>query len=113
MRLLLAAANRASIVLLAALLAGCSNPTPGSEALLPGTSGATKSATQHRSGKDAAVQFAYVANVFSSDISAYSIAANGALTTVAGSPFKAGAYPSGVAIDPTGKFVLCGRHSFR
>ena len=106
MRLLLAGANRASAVLLAALLAGCSNTIPGSRALLPGTPDATKSATQHGGGKDAADQFAYVSNVFSNDVSAYSIAASGALTAVAGSPFKAGNGPNGVAIDPTGKFAF-------
>ena len=92
MRLLLAAANRASIVLLAALLAGCSNPAPGSQALPPGTSGAAnRPAAPWR--QDAAVQFAYVANFGSNDVSAYSIAASGALTPVPGSPFKAGTYP--------------------
>ena len=105
MRLSIAAANRASVVLLAALLAGCSNTTPGPQALLPGVSGATKLATQHAS-EDAAVQFAYVSNVFSNDVSAYSIAASGALTPVAGSPFKAGHGPNGVTIDPTGEFAF-------
>ena len=51
------------------------------------------------------MQFAYVANYGSNNVSAYSIAAGGALTPVAGSPFKAGGGANGVAIDPTGKFA--------
>src|SRR5260370_925717 len=50
-------------------------------------------------------QFAYVANTFSNNVSAYSIGANGALTRVPGSPFAAGIFPNSVAVDPTGKFV--------
>ena len=41
MRLSIATANRASIVLLAGLLAGCSNTSPGLQALPLGSSGAT------------------------------------------------------------------------
>jgi hypothetical protein len=48
-------------------------------------------------------QFAYVANFNGGTISAYSIAANGALVPVPGSPFAAGGAPSSVAVDPTGK----------
>ena len=58
MRLLLAGGNRASIVLLAALLAGCSNTIPGSRALLPGTPDATKSshAARRRQGRRRSVR---------------------------------------------------------
>ena len=38
-------------------------------------------------------------------ISGYSIAANGALTPIAGSPFSAGTTPTGMAIDPTSRFL--------
>ncbi len=54
-------------------------------------------------------KFAYVANAgvsSSGNVSAYTInASSGALTQVKGSPFAAGTSPSGVAIDPTGKFA--------
>ena len=50
-------------------------------------------------------QFAYVANLSSNNVSAYSIGANGALTPVPGSPFAAGTFPFSVAVDPTGKFA--------
>lgn len=91
------------IILLAALLAGCSNAMPGSQAVPAGLSGATPAA-RHRRPSDV-VQFAYVANFGATNISAYSIAAGGALTPVAGSPFKSGKNPSSLAIDPMGKFV--------
>lgn len=53
------------------------------------------------------VEFAYVANSGSGNVSAYTIdATNGALTPAAGSPFGAGSGPHGVAVDPTGKFAF-------
>jgi hypothetical protein len=45
-------------------------------------------------------RFAYVTNVGSNTVSAYSIAANGALKPVPGSPFAAGVTPASVAITP-------------
>jgi hypothetical protein len=49
-------------------------------------------------------KFAYVANadagILSSNVSAYSIGANGALKAVPGSPFAAGITPTSVAITP-------------
>src|SRR5260221_6488009 len=50
-------------------------------------------------------QFAYVVNVLSNNVSAYSIGSNGALTPVPGSPFAAGQNPGSVAVDPTGQFA--------
>jgi DNA-binding beta-propeller fold protein YncE len=49
----------------------------------------------------------YVANVDSTedghaDVAAYTIAADGSLTSVAGSPFMAGTGPSGIAVAPDG-----------
>lgn len=38
-------------------------------------------------------------------VSAFSVASSGALTAVAGSPFTAGTTPTGIAIDPTSRFV--------
>jgi 6-phosphogluconolactonase len=46
-----------------------------------------------------------VANASSSNVSAYSIGANGALMPVPGSPFAAESEPLSVAVDPTGKFA--------
>jgi len=50
-------------------------------------------------------QFVYVANLNSNNISAYSIVADGSLTPVPGSPFKAGSRPQSVALHPTNKFA--------
>ncbi|NNM69475.1 MAG: beta-propeller fold lactonase family protein [Gallionella sp.] len=50
--------------------------------------------------------FAYVANNYSNNVSAYTLnATSGALTPVAGSPFAAGAQPNSVTVDPSGKFA--------
>ena len=46
---------------------------------------------------DATSRFAYIANDGSSNVSAYTIAPNGALKKVKGSPFAAGSYPAGIA----------------
>jgi len=50
-------------------------------------------------------QFAYEANVSSSNVWGYSIGANGALTPVPGSPFAAGIGCFSMALDPAGKFA--------
>ncbi|HZD92944.1 MAG TPA: beta-propeller fold lactonase family protein [Candidatus Sulfotelmatobacter sp.] len=49
--------------------------------------------------------FLYVSNGVSGTISAFSIAASGALSEVAGSPFTAGASMAGLRIDPKGQFL--------
>jgi 6-phosphogluconolactonase len=56
-------------------------------------------------------QFVYVANFSSSNVSAYSIGANGALTPVPGSPFVGGIACASVAVDPTGKFAYVANSS--
>jgi hypothetical protein len=54
-------------------------------------------------------KFAYVANLFSNNVSGYTInATTGALTAISGSPFAAGVFPDSVAVDPTGKFAYVG-----
>jgi DNA-binding beta-propeller fold protein YncE len=50
-------------------------------------------------------QFVYVTNGGDKTVSAYNIAASGALVPVPGSPFAAGFNPVSVAVDPTGKFA--------
>jgi 6-phosphogluconolactonase len=47
----------------------------------------------------------YVANGSSGTISAFSVAANGTPTEIAGSPFAAGAFMAGMAIDSKGQFL--------
>jgi 6-phosphogluconolactonase len=53
----------------------------------------------------ATAKFAYVANRFGSNISAYSIGSNGALTPLPGSPFATGVGPVSVAVNATAKFA--------
>jgi 6-phosphogluconolactonase len=50
-------------------------------------------------------RFVYVANLSGRNTSAYRIDNDGALTTVAGSPFPTGNGPTSVAVDPLGRFV--------
>jgi 6-phosphogluconolactonase (cycloisomerase 2 family) len=86
------------------------DPTTGALTLIPGSPFAAgnvpMSVRVEPSGK-----FAYAINMYSNDIWAYSIdGATGALTPVAGSPFATGGtyptvYPTGLAIDPSGKFA--------
>jgi 6-phosphogluconolactonase (cycloisomerase 2 family) len=60
---------------------------------------------------DSTGQFAYVANVFSNNVSAYAInGITGALTPVAGSPVPAGGGPYSVTVDPTGQFAYVANH---
>ena len=47
-----------------------------------------------------AQNFIYVANEDSASVSAYRVSPLGVLTTVAGSPFTAGTFPTAVAVDP-------------
>ena len=55
---------------------------------------------------DVTGRFAYVVNHGSNDVSAYVInSTTGALTAVAGSPFRAGTQPRFVQLEPSGKFV--------
>lgn len=50
--------------------------------------------------------FAHAANVFSDNVSAYTIdAMTGVLTPVSGAPFPTGTSPFFVMVDPTGRFV--------
>lgn len=52
------------------------------------------------------IEFLYVTNEGSNNVSAYTIdATSGALTPVAGAPFSAGLQPVDAAVDPKGKFA--------
>jgi 6-phosphogluconolactonase len=98
-----------SVNLVIAMLAGCggSQPPISASGAMPFSSAHTQSTPARNAGQGkGTVEFAYVADEFSNNISAYAInASNGALTQVQGSPFAAGYGPYGVAIDPTGKFA--------
>ena len=93
----------------AAMLAGCggSQPPIGAPGATTPSEAYTQTSRAHNAGRPrAAVEFAYVANDGSNNVSAYGInASTGALTQLTGSPFAAGYMPSAVAIDPTGKFA--------
>jgi 6-phosphogluconolactonase (cycloisomerase 2 family) len=58
-------------------------------------------------------EFLYVVNQSSNNVSGYKInATTGALTKITGSPFKAGSQPSGLAVDPAGKFVYVSNQNY-
>lgn len=106
MHSLVATANRASIVALAALFAGCSNTASTFRAVPLSPSALTQSVAHHHGGHDATVQLAYVVNYSSNNVSAYTInATSGALKPLKESPFKAEGGPYGIAIEPTGRFA--------
>src|SRR6266480_1351672 len=50
-------------------------------------------------------KFVYAGNAGSGDISAFSVGSNGALTSIAGSPFFVGDAPDGIKVSPNGKFL--------
>ncbi len=56
---------------------------------------------------DPAGKFLYVTNFTANNISGFSIASDGSLTSIPGSPFSAGTGSTlnGIAVDPSGKFV--------
>jgi 6-phosphogluconolactonase len=97
----------------AALFAACS-PYGSSGKITPVdmTSGSQARLAQSAVGFNAAaVEFAYVANFGSNNISTYAInASDGALKQVKGSPFAAGTGPTGLVIDPKGKFAYIPNH---
>ena len=86
-----------------AMLAGCggSQPPIGAPRAMPLSTDHTQKSPDRNAGRGKGrVEFTYVANVYSNNVSAYAISAsNGALTQVQGSPFAAGYGPYGVAID--------------
>lgn len=51
-------------------------------------------------------QFVYTANLEDDTISGYSIASNGSMVPVPGSPFAGGHLPNSLAVDPSGKFLF-------
>jgi 6-phosphogluconolactonase len=86
------------------------NPTTGALSLVSGSPFATGGIAGPAFGISLDCtpngQFLIAANGASSNITVFSIAANGALTPVAGSPFAAGGFtPDGIKIAPNGKFL--------
>ncbi len=60
----------------------------------------------NRASADPTPKFAYVANYYGNNVSAYTInSSTGALRTVAGSPFPAGKQADAVTVDPSGRFA--------
>ncbi|HEX6466468.1 MAG TPA: YncE family protein [Terriglobales bacterium] len=55
---------------------------------------------------DPAGNFLFVANNDTSNVSAFIVLSNGALSPVAGSPFSAGSAPTGIAVNATSKYVF-------
>ena len=103
MRLSIAAANRASIVLARWDARGMLQHVAGLASPAAHASGATQPGADHSGGS---VAFAYVVNLGSNDVSAYSIdTASGKLKQLNGSPFGAGSAPYGITVDPTGEFA--------
>ncbi|MGB8965284.1 MAG: beta-propeller fold lactonase family protein [Candidatus Cybelea sp.] len=83
-------------------LAGCG----GSQLPIGGLPSTVNAYAKVENAKHSAVEFAYVTNLSSNNVSAYAInASTGALTQLTGSPFAAGYQPTSVAVDANGKFL--------
>ena len=82
-------------------------PVPGSPFQVgPNTSGSTMSLTASPNGK-----FLFQVDESSTLIRTFNIAANGAITEAAGSPFDTGAEPEGLKVTANGNFLLVGLRS--
>jgi len=57
---------------------------------------------------DSTGKFLFVSDYSAETVSVYSASASGALSPVAGNPFPIGAYPYGLVVDPTGRFLYIG-----
>jgi len=60
---------------------------------------------------DTSGKYLYVANEGSSNITAYTIGSDGALTLLTNSPFSTGTQPNIITGDPNGKYLLVGMQS--
>jgi len=91
---------------IAAFLAACSNSGTSGSVTPSGVAPDSQTRLAQRAAEpDATVEYAYVVNFDSNNVSAYTIATSGALGAVAGSPFMTGTNPQGVAVDPKDKFA--------
>lgn len=50
-------------------------------------------------------QFLFASSAGSNNITVFSIAANGTLTSISGSPFSVGGIPDGIKVSPDGRFL--------
>jgi 6-phosphogluconolactonase len=93
----------------AALLSAC-----GGNSLSSSTPAPAITAISHvRDAAGGGKEFLYVANQSTNNVSGYKInPLNGALTNLSGSPFSAGSQPSGLAVDPAGKFAYVSNQNY-
>jgi 6-phosphogluconolactonase (cycloisomerase 2 family) len=70
---------------------GTLTPVPGSPFVDPGS-------LPYSGAVDSTSRFAYITNARSNTVSAYTIAASGALRKVKGSPFKTGSVPFAISV---------------
>jgi 6-phosphogluconolactonase (cycloisomerase 2 family) len=84
------------------------NPVTGVLAAIPGSPFATGSVSTAGISLAATPggQYLIAANNNSSNATVYSIAGNGALTQIPGSPFNLGLAPFGIKVTPDGKFLI-------
>ena len=85
--------------------AGDGSLAPTSVAPLPQSTTTAPFPRPVRSATDPAGKYLYVGDADSAAVDAFAIGADGSLSLVPGSPFAAGDGPSGVAVDPGGRFV--------
>lgn len=83
------------------------DPATGALTLVPGSPFSTGGASG--AGISLGVtpdnQFLFASSSGSNDITVFSIAANGKLTSILGSPFAAGGTPDGIKVSPDGRFL--------
>ena len=102
MRKLFSGRHALGICAAIAIIPGCGSQSPIET---PGAMPQTRLLQSAAQSKVAHVEYAYVTNAGSNNVSGYEIGSKGALVPVPGSPFGTGFIPVGVAIDPTGKFA--------
>jgi 6-phosphogluconolactonase (cycloisomerase 2 family) len=87
------------------------NPATGALTAVPGSPFPTGGFSGGVSGPGTSLavtpdnRFLYATNPGSVDVSVFSIAANGALTPIAGSPFLLAGVPDGIKLSPDGRFL--------
>ena len=72
--------------------------TRGSLTRVQGSPFVDRGSLPYSGAVDSKSRFAYITNLRSNNVSAYTIAAGGALRKVKGSPFKTGALPFGISV---------------
>lgn len=105
---------RSMLALGIALLLGACSGAGSSETITPPRVAADSQTRLTQSAlRSGAAGFAYTANNVSNDVSAFAIdATTVALTPATGLPFAAGTSPTGVTVDPTGKFAYVTNNNY-